>query len=405
MPEAASASAALYTPEKGTTLADFVLEATAGRSPSAQLPPKEASLLVAALERSARRVASALSRAGIDDRLGKAKGAAAAGQVGSGGGAPSAGPPASSSERDAPKELDIVANEILKEELAGTGVVGLLASEEDEEVVVVGVGEENSPSAPLPFVAVFDPLDGSSNIAACIPTGTIFGVYRRADDGGGGGKGGDDESAAAAAAAVAAAAAPPERQALRPGRDLLLAGYALYSSATMLVLTLSGGSEAAGAHGFTLDPEAGSFVCTHPRIRVPQRGQFYSLNDARFDDWSPELRRYVSDVRAGKGQSGKQYAARYVCSLVADLHRTLLYGGWAGNPRAHLRRVYEAAPLSAVAEAAGGRATDGEAASALDVAPEALHSRAPFFAGSSLDIAELLGYGDVRQSGKKKYDV
>ena len=129
------------------------------------------------------------------------------------------------------------------------------------------------------------------------------------------------------------------------------------------------------------------------------------MNDARFDDWSPALRKYVSDVRAGRGQSRKQYAARYVCSLVADLHRTLLYGGWAGNPRSHLRRVYEAAPLSAVTEAAGGRATDGASQSALDVAPEALHSRAPFFAGSSLDIAELLSYGDVRQSGKKKYDV
>ena len=91
--------------------------------------------------------------------------------------------------------------------------------------------------------------------------------------------------------------------------------------------------------------------------------------------------------------------------LVADLHRTLLYGGWAGNPRAHLRRVYEAAPLSAVTVAAGGRATDGRAASVLDVCPEALHSRAPFFAGSRDDITELLSFGDVRQTGKKKYDV
>ena len=403
MPQAASASvsAGLYTPEKGITLADFVLEATAAASPSSaqQLPSREASLLVAALERSTRRVAAALSRAGIDDRLGKASAAAAAAATAAG---PSA---ASSSERDAPKELDLVANDILKEELAGTGVVGLLASEEDEEVVVVGrkkTGGENSSSsssssAPLPFVAVFDPLDGSSNIAACIPTGTIFGVYRRREEEG---EEGEDEGQGGKSAA-----APLERHALRPGRELLLAGYSLYSSATMLVLTLSGGSEAAGTHGFTLDRDIDQFVCTHPRIRVPQRGQFYSLNDARFDDWSPELRKYISTVRSGKGQSGKQYAARYVCSLVADLHRTLLYGGWAGNPRSHLRRVYEAAPLSAVTEAAGGRATDGDASSALDVAPEALHSRAPFFAGSSLDIAELLSYGDVRQSGKKKYDV
>lgn len=409
----------LYTPAKGTTLADFVLEATgaARPPPPAQLSSEEASLLVAALERSTRRVAAALSRAGIDDRLGRAKGEEGSGTSS----AANAAAEPSSSERDAPKELDIVANEILKEELAKTGVVGLLASEEDEEVVVVG---EKDGETSLPFVAVFDPLDGSSNIAACIPTGTIFGIYRRGRNsnakananagakakananananasGGGGGRGGGNAEGGDEAGKSAL-----EREALRPGRELLLAGYSLYSSATMLVLTLSGGDEAAGTHGFTLDPSSGSFVCTHPRIRVPERGQFYSLNDARFDDWSPALRRYVTAVRAGRGESGKQYAARYVCSLVADLHRTLLYGGWAGNPRGHLRRAYEAAPLGALTEAAGGRATDGEAASVLDVAPGALHSRAPFFAGSRLDIAELLSYGDVRQVGKKKYDV
>ena len=389
MPQQAASAASetlLYPPAKRTTLADFVLEATKA-DPSAQLPSEEAALLVAALERSTRRIAAALSRAGIDDRLGKAEGSSDA-----------AASASSSSEWDAPKELDIVANEILKEELTSTGVVGLLASEEDEEVVVVessSSASSSSSSLPPPFVAVFDPLDGSSNIAACIPTGTIFGICRRRGGDKGSGSGGSKRAEEEA-----------KEQVLRPGKELLLAGYSLYSSATMLVLTLSGGDEASGAHGFTLDPEAGAFVCTHPRIRVPERGQFYSLNDARFDDWSPGLQRYIAAVRGGRGESGKQYAARYVCSLVADLHRTLLYGGWAGNPRSHLRRVYEAAPLSAVTVAAGGRATDGgEAASVLDVAPEALHSRAPFFAGSKLDIKELLSYGDVRQIGKKKYDV
>lgn len=401
MPQA-STSAGLYTPEKGITLAEFVLEAmtAAARASSSSssddllLSPEEASLLVAALERSTRRVASALARAGIDDRLGKAK-------AGSNNSNPSA-----VSERDAPKELDIVANDIFKEELAKTGVVGLLASEEDEEVVVVegagGKGDEKSSSSPpLPFVAVFDPLDGSSNIAACIPTGTIFGVYRRRKSGGSSSGGEKEEKKEEGEKEES----DTLEQVLRPGRELLLAGYSLYSSATMLVLTLSGGCEKAGTHGFTFDPVSNQFVCTHPRIRVPERGQFYSLNDARFDDWSAPLQSYISTVRSGQGESKKQYAARYVCSLVADLHRTLLYGGWAGNPRAHLRRVYEAAPLSAVTVAAGGRATDGRAASVLDVCPEALHSRAPFFAGSRDDITELLSFGDVRQTGKKKYDV
>ena len=315
-----------------------------------------------ALASATTRIAATLARAGVDGALGAA---------GDGGAAAATG-------RDAPKQMDIVANDIMKAAMTAAGCVGLIATEEDDECVPVA-GATAADGGP-PFVAVFDPLDGSSNIAACTPTGTIWGVYR-------------------------ASASPPASpaDALQPGSSLIAAGYALYSSATMLVLT-TGPSGGRGVTGFTLDREAGAWVATHPSIRVPPRGQIYSLNDARFDDWAPPLQRYISDVRAGRGQSGRQYAARYVCSLVADLHRTLLYGGWAGNPRSHLRRVYEAAPLAAITEAAGGAASDG-GGRVLDVTPGALHARAPFFAGSADDIAELVSYGDVRQVGTKKYDV
>lgn len=133
-------------------------------------------------------------------------------------------------------------------------------------------------------------------------------------------------------------------------------------------------------------------------------GQIYSLNDARYFDWPAGLQKYIDTVRQGKGQSGKQYSARYVCSLVADLHRTLLYGGWAGNPRSHLRLLYEANPLSFVAEQAGGKGSDGKR-DILGIEPSALHQRLPFFVGSVEDIEELVGYEDVQQGKNPGYTV
>eukprot|EP00878_Enallax_costatus_P011202 GHUV01011698.1.p1 GENE.GHUV01011698.1~~GHUV01011698.1.p1 ORF type:complete len:217 (+),score=52.76 GHUV01011698.1:476-1126(+) len=192
---------------------------------------------------------------------------------------------------DTQKKLDVVANDIMKAVLATCPEVSLLASEEDVAAVTVGSGEGQ-------YVVVFDPLDGSRNIDAAIPTGTIFGVYRRP----------------AGADALSAA--------LQPGSRLVAAGYALYSSATMMVISTGNGT-----HGFTLDPLTGDFMLTHPDIRIPNRGQIYSLNDARYHDWPRGLQKYIDTIRQGKGQNPKQYSARYICSLVGDFHRTLLYGG------------------------------------------------------------------------------
>ena len=139
-------------------------------------------------------------------------------------------------------------------------------------------------------------------------------------------------------------------------------------------------------------------------MRCPSRGQIYSLNDARFDDWPEGLRSYITDVRNGRGESGKSYSARYICSLVGDAHRTFIYGGWAGNPRPHLRVVFEAAPLAFVARACGASATDG-VNDVLAKTPASLHERAPFFVGSSEDVAELVSRGDVQQDASKTYSV
>mmetsp|Transcript_48961 Transcript_48961/g.158597 ORF Transcript_48961/g.158597 Transcript_48961/m.158597 type:complete len:239 (-) Transcript_48961:429-1145(-) len=194
--------------------------------------------------------------------------------------------------------------------------------------------------------------------------------------------------------------------------------YALYTASTELVLSLGSAAHSEGngvgdgrgetpgggckALGFTLDPAGrgaaggGRFVLTRPSLRCPARGPYYSLNDAREPDWPQGLRRWVHDARRGLTPSRTKFSSRYVCALVADVHRTLLRGGWAGNPRPHLRLLYEAAPLAHVAEACGGRASDGVRC-LLDVVPEGLHDRVPVFLGSAEDVAELEAYGDVQQ--------
>jgi len=138
-------------------------------------------------------------------------------------------------------------------------------------------------------------------------------------------------------------------------------------------------------------------------IRCPRRGPYYSLNEAREPDWPDGLRRWVQDARNGDTPASTKYSSRYVCSLVADFHRTLLKGGWAGNPRPRLRLLHEAAPLAFVARAAGGTGSDG-IRNLLDVCPAAqqLHQRTCVFFGSVDDVDDLVvKYGDVQQDSKR----
>ncbi|KAL4581009.1 hypothetical protein LXL04_017215 [Taraxacum kok-saghyz] len=278
------------------------------------------------------------------------------------------------SGRDKPKPLDIVSNEIILSSLKNSGKVAVMASEEDDAPVWITDNAQ--------FVVVTDPLDGSRNIDASIPTGTIFGIYNRLPE---------------------LDNLPTEEKAmlnsLQSGNRLIAAGYVLYSSATILCTTFG-----SGAHAFTLDRSTGDFVLTHPDIKIPPRGQIYSVNDARYFDWPEGLRQYIDTIRQGKGKFPKKYSARYICSLVADFHRTLMYGGVAMNPRDHLRLVYEANPLSFLAEQAGGKGSDGKNR-ILGIQPVKLHQRLPLFLGSPEDIEELESYGDVQQTVNPGYDV
>lgn len=275
--------------------------------------------------------------------------------------------------RDAPKPLDIVSNNIIKAALRSSGKVAAIASEEDDQPIWFGEG---------PYIVVFDPLDGSRNIDASIPTGTIFGIYHRLPE---------------------ADHLPTEEKAfvnvMQRGERQVAAGYALYSSATIMAISVG-----SGLHGFTLDYNLGEFVYSHHDIRIPERGQIYSVNDARYFDWPAGLRKYIDTVRQGKGQTRKQYSARYICSLVADLHRTIMYGGIAMNPRSHLRLLYEANPLSYLVEQGGGKGTDGKRR-ILEINPVETHQRLPLFLGSAADIAELVSYGDIQQEKNPGYTV
>ncbi len=259
------------------------------------------------------------------------------------------------------QKLDEYANDVLIGVLERRGHCGVIASEEMEDPLIV------SPELRARYIVLFDPLDGSSNIDVNISIGTIFGILRRKNE---------PEVASAA------------EQLLRPGRELVAAGYALYGSSTMLVLTT--GIES-GVQGFTLDPAVGDFFLSHANIRCPEQGSIYSVNEGNFELWPEPIRRWNSHVKSTDVQGGPM-GQRYVGSLVADAHRTLLKGGIfvypedKKNPCGKLRLLYEANPMAMIFEAAGGVATDGTRR-VLDIEPKAIHERVPLVLGSKKNVA------------------
>jgi fructose-1,6-bisphosphatase I len=257
-------------------------------------------------------------------------------------------------------KLDEEANTTLIQALARRGHCAAVASEELEHIEVLS----SDPRAK--YVVLFDPLDGSSNIDVNISIGTIFGVLRRGGTG-----------------------TPTDADFLRPGTELVAAGYVIYGSSTMLVLSTG---LASGVHGFTYDPTIGEFLLSHPNIRTPGRGSTYSINEGNASHWTPEVKRWNAWIKEVDKAAGRPYGSRYVGTLVADAHRTLLRGGIfaypadAKSPGGKLRLLYEANPFAFLFEAAGGAATDGERR-ILDLAPEKLHQRTPLVLGSKDDVA------------------
>lgn len=296
------------------------------------------------------------------------------------------------------KKLDVLTNDVLKKALRFTGRLTVLASEEEDAPVTmedreriyadkrdsdVVVEEGNK------YVACFDPLDGSSNVDASIPVGTIFGIFANGDE-----KECllDDEDLEGGAMDPESRAAKCLMSTLQPGTNLVAAGYCLYSSSTHLVFTLG-----KGVNGFTYDTHIGEFVLTHPNIRIPERGQIYSFNEANRWDWDKPMQEYVTALQMGQGESGKRYSSRYIGSMVGDVHRTLLYGGIFGYPAdannkdGKLRLLYEAAPMAFLVEQAGGLALTGKNR-IMEIRPRGVHQRVPCILGSREDVEELRSF-------------
>ncbi|CUU01033.1 fructose-1,6-bisphosphatase I [Candidatus Kryptobacter tengchongensis] len=260
---------------------------------------------------------------------------------------------------DVVQKLDEFANEIFINVMQKGGHLCVMASEESK-----GLIEIPEELAKGKYVLVFDPLDGSSNIDVNVSIGSIFGIFRRVTPGGRG----------------------TEEDVLQPGRNLVAAGYVVYGSSTILVYTTGN-----GVHGFTLDPSIGEFLLSHENIRIPKKGDIYSVNEGYYERWDENMKKLVNYLKAEDKATGRPYKLRYVGTLVADFHRTLLYGGifmYPGdskNPEGKLRLIYEAAPLAYVVEKAGGRASNGFQ-NILDIKPTSLHQRTPLFIGSEEDV-------------------
>lgn len=260
---------------------------------------------------------------------------------------------------DVVQKLDEFASEIFINVMQKGGHLCVMASEESK-----GLIEIPEELAKGKYVLVFDPLDGSSNIDVNVSIGSIFGIFRRVTKSGRG----------------------TEEDVLQPGRNLVAAGYVVYGSSTILVYTTGN-----GVHGFTLDPSIGEFILSHENIRIPKKGDIYSVNEGYYERWDENMKKFINYLKTEDKATGRPYKLRYVGTLVADFHRTLLYGGifmYPGdskNPEGKLRLIYEAAPLAYVVEKAGGRASNGFQ-NILDIKPTNLHQRTPLFIGSEEDV-------------------
>jgi fructose-1,6-bisphosphatase I len=261
------------------------------------------------------------------------------------------------------QKLDVYANQALLHCLGLRDSVAVLVSEENEEPVTFDRAPDKGE-----YAIVFDPLDGSSNIDVNINVGTIFSIFR----------------------------CPPHLRkdramVLQCGTQQVAAGYVVYGPSTILVYT-----SGRGVFSFTLDPAIGAFVLSRQNIRMPEHGNIYSVNEAYADDFPARYREYLACLRGGT--LGRKYSSRYVGSLVADFHRTLLKGGvflyppTKNYPDGKLRLLYEANPLAFIAEQAGGFAIHDQGR-ILDIEPSNIHQRTSLILGSTEEVRAFEGLG------------
>ena len=274
------------------------------------------------------------------------------------------------------QKLDVFADNMLINYLRTGGQCAGIGSEENDDVIVVQTEDGENAE----YVVLMDPLDGSSNIDINASIGTIFSIYKRKSTNG----------------------APCNLEDfLQPGTALVAAGYIIYGSSTMLVY-----STGTGVNGFTLDPSIGEFCLSHPNIKSPNTGKYYSINQSNYAFFNEATRRYIDWL-----VNVKRKGLRYIGSMVGDMHRTLLKGGIfmypasTSNKQGKLRLLYECIPMAFLMEQAGGRAIDGNRR-ILEIQPKKLHQRVPIYIGSTRLINRVDEFmGKYGQEVPKKIEV
>lgn len=255
------------------------------------------------------------------------------------------------------KKLDVLSNELFINMLESSFTCCLLVSEENDLAIEVDAKRAGK------YIVTFDPLDGSSNIDCLVSIGSIFGIFKKPEG-----------------------VEMGQKIALQSGRNLVAAGYALYGSATMMVIGINN-----AVNGFMLDPSIGEFVLTDPNMKIPKKGKIYSLNEGYEKKWEPAILEFIRSKKEGPGS----YSMRYIGSMVADVHRTIKYGGiflypkTADAPKGKLRVLYECFPMAYILELAGGAASDGTKP-ILDIVPDGLHVRSPIYLGNKEDVEEVV---------------
>ena len=259
------------------------------------------------------------------------------------------------------QKMDLFANDQFIEALKEGGQIAAIASEEDEEIIILNENAE--------YILATDPLDGSSNIDVNISVGTIFSVFKRTRTG-----------------------KPQEEEFFRYGHEQVLAGYVLYGTSTVLVYTCG-----TGVLAFTFDAESGLFGLTNEDIKTPEKGNIFSINEGNYNSLEKGIQDYVTYCKELNEKGKRTHTARFMGSLVADFHRNMLKGGifiypaTADAPKGRLRLLYECNPIAMIAEQAGGVATWGSER-LLDIKATELHQRTPFFIGSKAMMKKAMSY-------------
>lgn len=264
-------------------------------------------------------------------------------------------------------KLDVFADEALINVLRHSADCAGVASEENDTFIAF----EDEFSVNSKYVVLFDPLDGSSNIDVNASIGTIFSIYKRVSELGQPCK---------------------EEDFLQPGNRLMAAGYVIYGSSTMLVYATK-----LGVNGFTLEPSIGEFCLSHPDMKCKENGKIYSINQGNTCRYDDGMKAYLNYCMEDNKEDGRPYSHRYIGSMVADMHRTLIKGGIFmypadnKNPNGKLRLQYECNPMAFLMEAAGGVATTGSQ-KILDIQPTELHQRVPIFIGSKNMVEKAVSF-------------